>query len=54
MEGMKEHKVFVLVGETGSGKTTQVKLCYRLCRISICRLSFTVIQIYLYNYIVLG
>lgn len=26
MEGMKEHQVFVLVGETGSGKTTQVKL----------------------------
>ena len=24
MEGMKEHHVFVLVGETGSGKTTQV------------------------------
>ncbi len=24
MEGMKEHKAFVLVGETGSGKTTQV------------------------------
>ena len=30
MEGMKEHQVFVLVGETGSGKTTQVKLCHRL------------------------
>ena len=26
MEGMKEHQAFVLVGETGSGKTTQVKL----------------------------
>lgn len=24
MEGMKEHQVFVLVGETGSGKTTQI------------------------------
>ncbi|XP_078357510.1 ATP-dependent RNA helicase DHX15-like [Oculina patagonica] len=24
MEGMKEHKAFVLVGETGSGKTTQI------------------------------
>lgn len=24
MESMKEHKAFVLVGETGSGKTTQV------------------------------
>ena len=25
MESMKEHQAFVLVGETGSGKTTQVK-----------------------------
>ena len=25
MESMKEHKAFVLVGETGSGKTTQVE-----------------------------
>ena len=28
MESMKEHKAFVLVGETGSGKTTQVQHTY--------------------------
>ena len=32
MEGMKEHQAFVLVGETGSGKTTQV---YNLQRTSL-------------------
>ena len=31
MEGMKEHKAFVLVGETGSGKTTQVSPFYLQC-----------------------
>ena len=30
MEGMKEHKAFVLVGETGSGKTTQVSSLFTM------------------------
>ena len=51
MEGMKEHQVFVLVGETGSGKTTQVKIVpqaihTRIISSCTCRLCVTIIQIY--------